>query len=140
MCWRTTAHRAWFTPPKRDEDGISAKRADLLLVGFRPAERVIRFNIVEVKFREDLATVARLALYQEMAEQSDNTAKRLRARFDPEPNGDVRVDHALVAKELSTLLRFYTERGVRYGLIHPATAATYQTFLTDLRRRVSARG
>jgi hypothetical protein len=126
------AHRAWFTVPKRGEEGGSAKRADLLLVGFRPAERVIRFNVVEVKFREDLSTVARLALYQEMAEQSENTAKRLRERFDPERNGEVRVDHALVAKELSTLLRFYTERGVRYGLIDPATAATYQALLTDL--------
>ena len=108
------------------------ERADLLLVGFRPAERVIRFNIVEVKFREDLAQVARLGLYREMADQAENTAKRLRERFDPERNGEVRIDQTLVAKELCTLLRFYTDRGVRYGLIEPETAASYQAFLTDL--------
>jgi hypothetical protein len=127
------AHRAWFTPPKRaDEANSSAKRADLLLVGFRPAERVIRVNIVEVKFREDLAQVARLGLYTEMAAQAENTAKRLRERFDPERNGEVRIDQPLVAKELCTVLRFYTDRGVRYGLIEPETAAGYQAFLTDL--------
>lgn len=127
------AHRVWFTPPKRvGEDASSAKRADLLLVGFRPAERVIRFNIVEVKFREDLAQVARLGLYAEMADQGENTAKRLRERFDPERNGEVRIDQTLVAKELCTLLRFYTDRGVRYGLIDQDTASGYQAFLTDL--------
>jgi hypothetical protein len=40
------AHLGWFAPAKSANEPANAKRADLLLVGLRPAERVVRFGLV----------------------------------------------------------------------------------------------
>jgi DNA phosphorothioation-dependent restriction protein DptH len=113
------AHRNWFD--RKDEEG-SQRRADLLLVGFTEPN-VLRFDIVEVKLREELSGSARSDLYAEMWRQAENTAKRLRDLFDQDLYPQPRADGLLRSKELATALRFYVRRGQRYELLSGTEAA-----------------
>jgi hypothetical protein len=104
------AHRSWF------QGEGPQRRADLALVGF-PTRGVIRFDIIEVKLRDDLPPASRATLYQSMREQIDTTEERLRALFDPERYPRPRADLPLRSKELAGVLAFYVRRAVRYGLL-----------------------
>jgi hypothetical protein len=127
------AHRRWFATDKSGTlPDPSGKRADLLLAGFSPNERRIRLHVVEVKLREDVTAVGRHELYRYMAEQTARTCDRLRQLFDPNLYPEPRPDSALLAKEFGTLLRFYIDRGARYGLINPAAAEEAKAFVTGL--------
>lgn len=107
------AHRSWFG---RGESEASQRRADLLLVGFSEPNS-IRFDIVEVKLREELSPSGRSDLYAEMRRQTEQTADRLRELFalDLYPQG--RADALLRAKELASALGFYVRRARRYELL-----------------------
>jgi hypothetical protein len=109
------AHRGWFGTKEHDPTA-SQRRADLLLVGF-DRKGTLRFDIVEVKFRDELSGAARLQLYKDMHEQAENTRQRLRELFDPEFFALPRADFLIQAKELGTALAFYVRRAVRYGLL-----------------------
>lgn len=106
------AHRGWFQGPGPQ------RRADLLLVGLTEQMKV-RMDIIEVKLRDELPPASRGSLYQSMHEQTETTASRLRALFDPYLYALPRADFALRAKELAGVLSFYIRRAVRYGLLAP---------------------
>jgi hypothetical protein len=111
------AHRNWFQE-ERGGGGValSRRRADLLVVGFDPEARALRFLIIEVKLRTDLSAFARSRLYTEMRQQAENTAQRLRMLFDLDFHSKPRADALLRSKELCTALSFYLKRAVRFGL------------------------
>ncbi|MCP4660732.1 MAG: ATP-binding protein, partial [bacterium] len=121
------AHQGWFGGAAGD--GGPARRADLLLVGFDPDAAVMRVAVVEVKMRDTVHPGGEL--YAEMREQAEATARRLRARFDPELEAP-RADAQLRAKELTTLVTFYLRRGERYGLIDPRAAVAALDFVQHL--------
>src|SRR5262249_8802822 len=107
------AHRSWF---EGDADGDSRRRADLLLVGFQEAH-ILRFDIVEVKLREELNTSTRSDLYATMRTQTEATADRLRKLFAQDLYPQPRADELLRSKELTSALAFYVRRARRYELL-----------------------
>jgi len=111
------AHRGWF-----DQEEGSSKRADLLLVGFEEPN-TLRFDIVEVKLREELNATTRSDLYAYMRKQTENTADRLRTLFAHDLYPQPRADELLRAKELASALGFYVRRAVRYELLSEEEAA-----------------
>lgn len=106
-------HSGWFTP---GEESASQRRADLLLVGFDEPSS-LRFDIVEVKLRDELTAAARHQLYDQMQKQADSTKDCLRRLFDPNLYPEPRADALLRAKELASVLGFYVRRARRYGLL-----------------------
>ncbi|MGE0403683.1 MAG: hypothetical protein AB7T06_43655, partial [Kofleriaceae bacterium] len=111
------AHRGWF-----ENDEGSNKRADLLLVGFNEPN-TLRFDIVEVKLREELNATTRSDLYAYMRKQTENTADRLRTLFAHDLYPQPRADELLRAKELASALSFYVRRAARYELLSDDEAA-----------------
>lgn len=107
------AHRNWFN--RGDSEG-SQRRADLLLVGFSEPN-VLRFDIVEVKLREELSPSGRSDLYAEMRRQTEHTADRLRELFAQDLYPQRRADELFRAKELASALGFYVRRARRYELL-----------------------
>jgi hypothetical protein len=124
------AHRSWFRA-ESPEDG-SGRRADLLLVGFDYVRREISMKVVEVKLREELSLAARSSLYRDMREQAENTERHIRELFDPDLYAKPRADFVLRAKELSTALNFYLQRGYCYGLLQGEAIPSVSRFLEDL--------
>ena len=112
------AHRNWFNWTGENE---SQHRADLLLVGFTDSN-VLRFDIVEVKLREELTGSARSDLYAQMRRQTENTAERLRDLFAQDLYPQPRADELLRAKELASALGFYVRRARRYELLSETEA------------------
>lgn len=106
------AHHSWFGA---GEPGDSQRRADLLLVGFREPN-VLRFDIVEVKLREELNASSRSDLYATMRKQTENTQERLRRLFALDYYPEPRADEMLRSKELASALAFYVRRARRYEL------------------------
>ena len=113
------AHPNWFD--RKDEES-SQRRADLLLVGFTEPN-ILRFDIVEVKLRDELEDSARSDLYAQMWQQADNTARRLRNLFAQDLYPQPRADELLRAKELASALSFYVRRARRYELLSESEAA-----------------
>lgn len=109
------AHPGWFKVG--EENALSGRRADLLLVGLEPSRRLVKCVVVEVKFREDLTAAGRSSLYQEMRAQAETTETRLRELFDPQLYSSPRADMTLRSKELMTATSFYARRAARYGLL-----------------------
>lgn len=109
------AHRSWFEGVSEGEDE-SKRRADLLLVGFMQPN-ILRFDIVEVKLREELNANTRSDLYSTMRRQTENTAEHLRKLFAQDLYPQPRADELLQAKELASALAFYVRRARRYELL-----------------------
>lgn len=129
------AHHGWFEDQQGEgtlSSASSRRRADLLVVGFNPARRVIDVVVIEVKWRESLNASDRSALYRGMREQAENTEKRLRERFDLELYGAPRADAVLQSKELATLLAFYARRAHRYGLLGADAVSSALDFVQTL--------
>ncbi|MEO8979435.1 MAG: hypothetical protein ABI548_07670 [Polyangiaceae bacterium] len=122
------AHRAWFDSA---EPGESQRRADLLLVGFREPN-ILRFDIVEVKLREELNASTRSDLYATMRKQTENTQDRLRKLFAQDFYPQPRADGMLRAKELATALSFYVRRARRYDLFPEDEMTRALAILEDL--------
>lgn len=121
------AHPSWF---RSSEEAAKSRRADLLLIGFDPAAALLRICVVEVKMRESVTPGGEL--YRGMREQAEATVETLRRRFDPEFFPRPRADALFRAKELTTLLTFYVQRGERYGLFEPQAAAAALDFVQNL--------
>jgi hypothetical protein len=112
------AHRNWFD---RGSEDRSQRRADLLLVGFIEPN-ALRFDIVEIKLREDLSESGRSDLYAQMRRQTDNTVERLRDLFALDLFPQPRADGLLRSKELASALGFYVRRARRYELLSQTEA------------------
>jgi hypothetical protein len=128
------AHQEWFR--RRGEESAegmgSRQRADLLLVGFAPTTSTVLLTVVEVKLRDSLSISERAYLYRHMREQSENTVRWIRERFDPELYPEPRADRLLCAKTLATTLAFYIRRGRRYRLIDDEVMRAALDFVENL--------
>lgn len=99
--------------------GISSlQRTDLALFDLNAKERSIRCNLVEVKC---YSKIGELGAFQQLKEsittQVNQTEYVLRYHFDPTYLTPDRPDRLLKTLELSTLIEFYLERSIRYGLM-----------------------
>jgi len=131
------AHIDLFTSHKDstdiDSNEVSLQRGDLLLVSFNPEERLLEFNIVEVKCRQDLGSLGNyLALKEAMHEQLSSTEATLRYHFDPGLSIPDRLDRPIKTRELAGLLDFYRERALRYGSISSEAALDFANFIASL--------
>jgi len=130
------AHSALFIEAGKEvplETDISLQRGDLLLVNCDPASRLIRFHIIEVKWRANLGDLsAYVSLRQDIEKQIMDSDEALRIHFDPHNRVPDRVDRQVKTKELISLLLFYLERSRRYGLISGETAASLRPFIENL--------
>jgi hypothetical protein len=99
------------------------RRCDLVLFALK--KNIVEATFIEVKWRRGIGTIDELA--RDMVLQMEGSATVLRERFfNPH-----RLDGALQRAYLANVLRFYLERGQRYGLIDAETA---QPFLANLTR------
>ena len=64
-----------------------------------------------------------------MTEQLNQSERILQRHFDPQRTTPDRPDRLLKTRELATLLEFYLERGVRYGLMEPDAGEEARMFL-----------
>lgn len=106
------AHRTWFS----QGGDLSRRRADLLLVGFSEPN-ILRFDVVEVKLREELTEKGRAELYADMKQQTQSTEESLRRLFAPDLYPEPRADVLLRSKELTSALNFYIQRARRYSFL-----------------------
>lgn len=130
------SHVNLFTQSNRDNplnDEVSFKRSDLLLVSADPENRVLHFNIIEVKLRSDLGDInSYLSLRQEIESQLTNTEVEIRKQFDPSFSSEDRLDRQVKARELIALLTFYLQRSQRYGLLSPEESEKLSRFIYTL--------
>ncbi|NEZ64670.1 hypothetical protein D0962_18065 [Leptolyngbyaceae cyanobacterium CCMR0082] len=123
------SHQDWFIPT---DTSSSRSRADLLLVAANPSTKTIDITVVEVKLRSQLTTSSRTQLYREMREQAENTIRQFRKKFDPEILPRPRADFGICCKELFSLLNFYIERALRYGLLSQEEVSRIMPFISSL--------
>lgn len=111
-------------------DEVTVRRTDLALFDLDLPNRTITCNLVEVKcYALKLGLSGYHHLKQQVIEQLDQSAHVIQMHFDPRRVTPDRPDRLLKTRELSTLLEFYLERGLRYGLMEPAAGAEARTFL-----------
>jgi hypothetical protein len=112
---------------------VSFKRTDLGLFDLNAAERTITCRLVEVKCYTavgDLAAYA--ALKDRIAAQIAQSQEVLSQHFDPHRGPADRADRLMKTRELVTLLEFYLDRGMRYGLMEAAAAEEARFLLRSL--------
>jgi DNA phosphorothioation-dependent restriction protein DptH len=105
------AHPELFGVAARTPDAGPRRRCDLIL--FRAHGRGLAATFVEVKAR---AAGRSRELMLQMVDQMAATEEVFRDLFF-RPEGDVRLDHVLQRSRLASILRFYTDRAERHGLI-----------------------
>lgn len=111
-------------------DEVAVRRTDLALFDLDLANRTITCNLVEVKcYAQKLGLSGYNHLKQQMIEQLNQSEHVIQVHFDPRRVTPDRPDRLLKTRELSILLEFYLERGLRYGLMEPAAGAEARTFL-----------
>jgi DNA phosphorothioation-dependent restriction protein DptH len=130
------AHSNLFTESGRTitaVDEVSFQRSDLLLVSCDIENRKLAFHIIEVKWRTDLGDLnAYLTLKQQVESQLGQSENTLREHFDPNFLSVDRLDRAVKVRELVSLLNFYLERSLRYGLIDQESAEAIRPFIESL--------
>ena len=112
---------------------VSFKRTDLALFDLDASARTITCRLVEVKCYTaigDLAAYA--ALKDRVAEQIAQSQEVLALHFDPSRTPVDRADRLMKTRELVTLLEFYLDRGVRYGILDDAAADEARFLLRSL--------
>ena len=106
------------------------RRTDLALFDLDLANRTITCNLVEVKcYAQRLGLSGYNHLKQQMIEQLNQSEHVIQVHFDPRRVTPDRPDRLLKTRELSTVLEFYMERGLRYGLMEGTAGAEARTFL-----------
>lgn len=111
----------------------SFKRTDLGLFDLNAAERIITCRLVEVKCYTavgDLAAYA--ALKDRIVSQVSQSQEVLSTHFDRHRAATDRADRLLKTRELVTLLEFYLDRGVRYGIMDERAAEEARFLLRSL--------
>lgn len=112
---------------------VSFKRTDLGLFDLNAAERTITCRLVEVKCYTavgDLAAYA--ALKDRIAAQVAQSQEVLSTHFDPYRASVDRADRLVKTREFVTLLEFYLDRGVRYGIMDERAAEEARFLLRSL--------
>jgi DNA phosphorothioation-dependent restriction protein DptH len=111
-------------------DEISLRRTDLALFDLDLARSTITCNLVEVKcYAQNLGLGGYGQLKERITEQLNQSERILQQHFDPHRAKPDRPDRPLKTRELATLLEFYLDRSVRYGLIVEASAEEARAFL-----------
>ena len=95
--------------------------------------RTVTCNLVEVKcYAQKLGFAGYAQLKDTITEQLNQSERVIQYHFDPRRTTPDRPDRALKTRELAVLLRFYLERGVRYGHLDIDAAAEAEVFLDSL--------
>ena len=111
-------------------DEVTLRRTDLALFDLDLAKRTVTCNLVEVKcYAQSLGLSEYGQLKERMTEQLNQSERILQRHFDPQRTTRDRPDRLLKTRELATLLEFYLERGVRYGLMEPDAGEEARMFL-----------
>ncbi len=112
------------------EEGVPRFRGDLLVVTANPGHRELECLIVETKCHSGVGLDAQLRA--RITEQLEGSERALRGAFSPTLHDPDRPDRSLQTWRLTTLLNFYLERAVRYGLISDTAAGALRPFFNDL--------
>ena len=121
-------------------DEVTVRRTDLALFDLDLANRTITCNLVEVKcYAQQLGLGGYGHLKEQMIEQLNQSEHVIQMHFDPRRATPDRPDRLLKTRELSTLIEFYLDRGLRYGLMERAAGAEARTFLDLLEEGYSLR-
>ena len=121
-------------------DEVTVRRTDLALFDLDLANRTVVCNLVEVKcYAQQLGLGGYGHLKEQMIEQLNQSEHVIQMHFDPRHAAPDRPDRLLKTRELSTLIEFYLDRGLRYGLIERAAGAEARTFLDLLEEGYSLR-
>ena len=99
-------------------EDVSFKRTDLALFDLDAGARTITCRLVEVKCFSQVGDVgAYNQLKDKIADQIARSEEVLAHHFDPRRWPGDRPDRLLKVRELATLLEFYLDRAVRYGVM-----------------------
>lgn len=111
-------------------DEVTLRRTDLALFDLDVAQRTITCNLVEVKcYAQSLGLSGYNQLKENVTEQLNQSERILQQHFDPQRTAPDRPDRLLKTREFATLLEFYLERSVRYGLMEEGAAEEARTFI-----------
>ena len=107
------SHIGLFHQNKKELENseLTLKRTDLMLVQLR--DRRVHIDLIEVKNRRNASASVLVGLQDEIRKKNENTEKHFRLHFFGESK---RLDSVIKNKELETILTFYFERALRYGL------------------------
>lgn len=121
------AHPELTTP---EQEAAPRLRGDILVVSADAARRHLDFLVIEAK------CLAGSGLDEGTKEgilgQLDNSVRVLKERFDPDHWDPDRIDRVVQCWRLSSVLRFYLERALRYGLVAESTSRALRAFFADL--------
>lgn len=119
---------------------MTLRRTDLALFDLDLARRTITCNLVEVKcYAQNLGLSGYGQVKERITEQLNQSERVLQQHFDPHRTTPDRPDRPLKTQELATVLEFYLERSVRYGLMVEAAAEEARTFLDMLEQGYTLR-
>ncbi len=122
------AHPELTTP---ESDSVPHLRGDLLLVSCDDARQHLDFLLVEAKCHAGIGLTAELR--DGIVAQLANTKSVLRSRFDPGVHSERdRLDRSVQNWRLATVLNFYLDRAVRYGLIEGRYLRRLRRFFNSL--------
>ena len=114
-------------------DEVTLRRTDLALFDLDFAQRTVSCNLVEVKcYAQNLGLSGYGQLKERITEQLNQSERILQRHFDPQRTTPDRPDRLFKTHELVTLLEFYLERGLRYGLMEQDAGEEARTFLDQL--------
>jgi DNA phosphorothioation-dependent restriction protein DptH len=136
------AHLELYRVLKKQADelgeNVSFKRTDLALFDLNAETRTVTCRLVEVKCYAAVGDIAAYAqLKDHIAEQIRQSEEVLSVHFDPARHPTDRPDRLVKTRELVSLLEFYLERSVRYGVVNPASADEARYLLRTLERGYS---
>jgi len=121
-------------------DEVTLRRTDLALFDLDVAQRTITCNLVEVKcYAQNLGLSGYGQLKERITEQLNQSERILQQHFDPQRTTPDRPDRLLKTRELATLLEFYLDRSVRYGLMVEGAADEARTLLDLLEQGYTLR-
>ncbi|MEH2379310.1 MAG: ATP-binding protein [Nostoc sp.] len=127
------AHVELFQKAKQQADelgnSVSLQRTDLALFDLNAKTRTIVCNLVEVKCYAQVGTISSFnRLKEQIAEQINQSQNVLCLHF----KAQARPDILLKFREFATLLEFYLERALRYGVIEKNAAEEARILITTL--------
>lgn len=115
------------------DDGISLNRTDLALFDLNADDRVITCNLVEVKCYSDVGDISSFnKLKESISHQIYQSERILQRHFDPAMKTPDRPDRLLKSRELTSILRFYLERAIRYGIFGEDAAQEAFSFFNTI--------
>ncbi len=114
-------------------DEVSFKRTDLALFDLDAMERTITCRLVEVKCYNEVGDLSAFtSLKDHIATQIAQSEHVLAHHFDPKRDATDRPDRLMKTRELATLLEFYLDRSVRYGIMAEDSAEEARFFIRAL--------